>query len=365
MTFCSCSALQKCVCRTAPARLTGRFISKITKGKLRRRLRALCGAAQGTICIMGKTCKIVVCGSFITDLAVYTPRFPRDGESIVGKQLKTGPGGKGSNQATAANRSGAEVVMLTKLGKDAFSTIARDHYTHENMTQKYVYEDANAETGSAVIEINEQTGENRIIVMLAANDLLTVEEVDAAEEEIRTCDAVLVQLEANLDATAEALRLAKKYHKLTVMNPAPAHEVPLSLFDGVDFITPNETETEFFSGIKVTDEASAFAAGHKLIDSLNVGHVVITLGKKGAAVVGKDFEFVVPTTDLKPVDTTGAGDAFNGGLTVALAEGRELEDAVKFANCVGSIAVTRKGSSPAMPYREETEALYERFYSKK
>ena len=311
-----------------------------------------------------KTCKIVVVGSFIVDLSAITPAFPRDGESIVGKRLKIGPGGKGSNQATAASRAGGEVVMITKTGSDTFRSVGTEHYAREKMTDKYVYSDPNEDTGTAIIEVHEKTAENRIIVMKAANDHLTPAEVDAAEEEFRTCDAVLLQLESNFDAIREAIALAKKYGKTIVMNPAPAQKVPEGFFDGIDYFTPNETEAEFFSGIVVSDEESAFAAGRKMIAEQNVGCVIITLGKKGAAVVKKDLTMVVPTTDLKPIDTTGAGDAFNGGLTVALAEKRDIEDAVKFANCVASISVTRQGSSPAMPHRGEVEELYRNFYGK-
>ncbi len=314
---------------------------------------------------MAKTSKVVVVGSFITDLAVYTPRFPVDGETVPGNSLKVGPGGKGSNQATAAKRAGADVVMITKLGDDDFAQIARNHYTRENMTQKYVYEEKGGETGSAVIEIHAESAQNRIIVVKAANDHLTPEEIDAAEAEIADCDIILFQLEANYDAIKRAMELAKKHGKPIVMNPAPAQEVPEGFFDGVYLFTPNETEAEYYSGIKVVDEESAYAAGKKLIEMFGVTYVLITLGKRGAALIGKDVTVTVPTTDLKPVDTTGAGDAFNGAMCCALGEGRDMIDAIKFSNCVASIAVTRKGSSPAMPYRDEVDALYERFYGSK
>ena len=308
--------------------------------------------------------KVMMLGSFVVDLTTRQKGLPVPGETIVGDSFKMGPGGKGSNQATAASRAGGEVVMVTKTGNDTFRSVCTDHYAREQMTDKYVYSDPNEDTGTAIIEVHEKTAENRIIVMKAANDHLTPAEVDAAEEEFRTCDAVLLQLESNFDAIREAIALAKKYGKPIVMNPAPAQKVPEGFFDGIDYFTPNETEAEFFSGIVVKDEESAFTAGRKMIAEQNVGCVIITLGKKGAAVVKKDLTMVVPTTDLKPIDTTGAGDAFNGGLTVALAEKRDIEDAVKFANCVASISVTRQGSSPAMPHRDEVEELYRNYYGK-
>ncbi len=314
---------------------------------------------------MAKTSKVVVVGSFIIDLAAYTPRFPVDGETVPGLSLKVGPGGKGSNQATAAKRAGGDVIMITKLGDDDFSRIARSHYTREEMTQKYVYEEKGGETGSAVIEIHEASAQNRIIVVKGANDNLTPAEIDAAEADIADCDIILFQLEANYDAIARAMELARKHGKPIVMNPAPAQDVPEGFFDGVYLFTPNETEAEYYSGIKVVDEESAYAAGKKLIEMYGVEYVLITLGKRGAALIGKDTTVTVPTTDLKPVDTTGAGDAFNGAMCVALGEGRDMIDAIKFANCVASIAVTRKGSSPAMPYRDEVDALYNSFYGGK
>ncbi len=305
--------------------------------------------------------KIVVVGSFIADLTSFTPKFPRDGETVIGTMLKIGPGGKGSNAATAASRSGGEVIMVTKVGCDTLSEICYDHYKKEKMTDKYIFVSKEKETGSAIIEVNENTGENRIIVMIGANLDLSPEEVRMAESEFTSCKTVLMQLETNLDAAKEALVLAKKYNKTVVFNPAPAQPVPDGLFYGVDYFTPNETEAEFFSGIPVKSLKDAFPAGRKLL-GLGVKNVIITLGKYGAALINDRQEMIIPTTDLKPVDTTGAGDAFNGGLTVALSEDMDIVRAIQFANCVASISITRKGSSPAMPTREETDELFKKYY---
>lgn len=306
--------------------------------------------------------KIVVVGSFIADLTSFTPKFPRDGETVIGSMLKIGPGGKGSNAATAANRAGGEVVMITKIGRDALSDICYNHYKKEGMTDKYVYVSNEKETGAAIIEVNENTGENRIIVMIGANLDLSPDEVRAAESEFASCKTVLMQLETNLNAVKEAVDLAQKYGKTVVFNPAPAQSVPDGLFYGIDYFTPNETEAEFFSGISVKSPEDAFIAGRKLL-KLGVKNVIITLGKYGAALINSENEIIIPTTDLLPVDTTGAGDAFNGGLTVALSEDMDIITAIKFANCVASISVTRKGSSPSMPTREETDALFIKYYS--
>ena len=311
--------------------------------------------------VMSKTCKIVVVGSFITDITGFAPRFPGDGETVLGSAVKFGPGGKGSNQATAASRSGGEVVMVTKIGTDMLSDIARKHYTAEGMTQKYVTVTDKADTGSAFIEVSETTGENRIIVVKGANAYITKEDVYAAEQDIAESNAVLTQLESSLDSVIALKELAEKYGKPFVLNPAPMQEVPEGLFKGIDFFTPNETEAEFFSGVKVTSPETAEEAADRLL-ALGVKNVIITLGKKGGFWTNGTEKALVPTTDLKPVDTTGAGDAFNGGFTVAISEGRDVIDAMKFGNSVASISVTRKGSSPSMPTREETDALYNRFY---
>ncbi|MDD4773381.1 MAG: ribokinase [Eubacteriales bacterium] len=307
--------------------------------------------------------KIVVVGSFIADITSFVPRFPREGETVIGSMLKTGPGGKGSNSATAINRAGGSAVMITKTGRDTLSEICLNHYKEEGMDSRYVYTSDTVATGAAIIEVNENTGENRIIVMMGANLDLLPEEVRAAESEFESCRAVLVQMETNLDAVKEAITLAKKHNKLVVCNPAPARQVPDGLFRGVDYFTPNETEAEYFSGIPVKTTEDAFTAGRELL-KLGVKNVIITLGKDGAALVNSKNEIIIPTTDLLPVDTTGAGDAFNGGLTVALSEGMDIITAIRFANCVASISVTRKGVSPSMPTRREADTLFDEYYGK-
>lgn len=302
--------------------------------------------------------KIVVVGSFITDVAVYTPRFPKEGESVMGSRMKFGPGGKGSNQATAAGRAGGDVIMVTKLGGDFMAEIALAHYKSEGMSLKYIYKDESCETGSAVIEINERTAENKIVVMTAANERLTGEEVRAAECEIEGCDAVLLQLEANPEAFFTAAELGRKHGKTVILNTAPVREIDESIFALTDYVTPNETEASYYSGIEVVDESSARKAAEALIGK-GAKNVIITLGKMGAYIKADGVDTVVPSYNVKAVDTTGAGDAFNGGLAVALAEGKDVVSAVMFANALAALSVTKNGTSPAMPYRREIEALME------
>ena len=305
--------------------------------------------------------KIVVIGSFMTDITTFTPHFPLDGQTVFGTHLNLGPGGKSSNSATAAKRAGGNVIMVAKVGQDFLGDFCHSHYEKEGIPQTYIFTSAQTSTGAAVIEVNEKTGENRIIVTPGANQELSAAEVQRAEKEIADCSIVLMQLECNLEAVAEGMRLAKKHCKPVILNPAPAVEISDEFFASADYFTPNETEAAFYSGVTIHDEASALLAGRKLLER-GAKHVIITLGRKGAAVITAEAEYIVPTTDLKPVDTTGAGDAFNGGLAVALAEGRPLEEAVKFASCLASIEVTRPGASPAMPKREEIDELLFSFY---
>ena len=306
-----------------------------------------------------KKSKVVVAGSFIVDVVGFAPRFPKDGETVIGSTVKFGPGGKGSNQATAASRAGAEAIMITKIGVDVLSNIAIEHYNAEGMSQKYVYRTDKAPTGTAFIEVSETTGENRIIVVKGANELLSAVEVAAAEEEIATCDAVLAQLESSDEAIVELFRLAMRHGKRIILNPAPARQVPEGLFEVVDYLTPNETEAEYFSGVPVKNPEDAGLAAEKLL-GLGVKNVIITLGKHGAFYSDGNNKLLVPTTDLKAVDTTGAGDAFCGALAVALSEGMDILRAIRFANCAASISVTRAGPSLAMPYRHEINELYAR-----
>ena len=207
-----------------------------------------------------------------------------------------------------------------------------------------------------LIEINSETAENRIIVLKGANDALTKEEIDLAEAEFQTCDVLLTQLEASEISVTESVRLARRYGKTVVLNPAPAGEIDEALFRDIDYFTPNETEAEFYTGIRVADEQTAEQAADRLLEK-GVKNVVITLGKTGVYAKTEEFQGIVPSFRVNAVDTTGAGDAFNGGFCTALAEGKNVRDALLFANALAALSVTRRGTSPAMPYREEIEKL--------
>lgn len=301
--------------------------------------------------------KITVVGSFLVDVAAYAPRFPVDGETVICDYMKLGPGGKGSNQATAANRAGGDVTMITKIGTDPMAEICLGHYRKEGMRTDCIFTSATKPTGIALIEINRQ-GQNRILIDLGANEDLTDQEIEAAENIIAKSDILLLQNETTVECNIKSIEIARRHHVPIVYNTAPIRPLPDGLLQGIDFITPNETEASYYSGISVTDIQSAGAAAKKLLE-YGVCNVIITLGKEGALWCNHEHCVHIPTlSDIEAVDTTGAGDAFNGNLCVALAEGKNIFEACKFANCAASISVTRKGTAPAMPIREESMEAY-------
>ena len=303
--------------------------------------------------------KIIGPGSLIVDVTGFAPHLPVAGETTKGSTLRFGPGGKGSNQMTAAHRAGSDVRIISCRGDDVLGQILKKHYETEGMSEQYVKIDPDAETASALIEIDESDAQNRIIVIFAANEQVGRESVYAAEADFADCDAVLTQFETTTEAVFAAKELAHKYQKPFILNPAPYVPVPNELFDGVDYITPNETEAEQFTGIKVDTIEDCHAAAQKFFE-MGVKNVIITLGVRGAYFTDGTREIVVPSIKVKAVETTGAGDAFNGGLATALAEGLPIETALQFATCTAAISVTRLGSSPSMPYRHEILALLEK-----
>ena len=296
--------------------------------------------------------KIVGPGSLIVDVTGYAPHLPVAGETAKGSTLRFGPGGKGSNQMTAAHRAGSEVKIISRRGSDVTGQLLKQHYAAEGMSEEHVRVSPDFETGSALIEIDETTAQNRIMVILGANENIDREQVYAAEADFADCDAVLTQFETTVEAVLAAKELAHKYRKPLILNPAPYIPLPEGLLNGIDYVTPNETETEQFTGVAVkTGEDCREAA--KRFFAMGVKNVVITLGVRGVFFSDGQQELVVPALKVKAVETTGAGDAFNGGFATAIAEGLSVETALKFATCTAAISVTRYGSSPSMPYRHE------------
>lgn len=295
--------------------------------------------------------QIVVVGSTNTDMVVKAARIPAPGETILGGRFLMNPGGKGANQAVAAARLGAEVVFIAKVGDDLFGREAKALFAKENICTDYVLTDPSEPSGVALIMVDAK-GENCIAVASGANGTLMPEDIEGVEGVIAQSDMLLMQLETPLETVRYAADVAVNLGVPVILNPAPACELPSDLYDCLEVITPNESEAELLTNIKVTDEASAEAAARVLCDK-GVRQVVITMGAKGAYVFDGEDGVMVPAFKVEAVDTTAAGDVFNGALAVALTEELELEEAVRFASKAASISVTRMGAQASAPRREE------------
>jgi len=304
---------------------------------------------------MSKRSRVTVVGSFNTDLVARTPRMPVRGETVLGGPFHMGPGGKGANQAVAAARLGAEVTMVVKLGNDVFGDQAEANLVKEGVRSDFVFRTEETHTGAALIMVDAE-GENMIVVAAGANNLLKPEDVDAAHEAIVQADVLLVQLEIPPETVERAIALAHEAGVQVLLNPAPGRPLSAELLALVDVLTPNETEAQIITGLPVRDLKEAETAARQLL-AKGVGAAVVTLGAQGALVVTSTGLERVPGRRVEVVDTTGAGDAFSGALAVALAEGKDLTEAVAFANAAAALQVTRLGTAPAMPYRNEVEAL--------
>ncbi len=304
---------------------------------------------------MNKRPKVTVVGSFNTDLVARTPRMPVKGETILGGPFHMGPGGKGANQAVAAARLGAEVTMVVKLGKDIFGDQAEANLIKEGVRSDYIFRTEETHTGAALIMVDAE-GENMIVVAAGANNLLKPEDIELAREAITQADVLLVQLEIPPETVERAVRMAHEAGVQVLLNPAPGRPLDADLLSMVDVLTPNETETQIITGLPVRDIHEAETAAQKLLSD-GVKAAVITLGSQGALVVTPNTSQHVPGRRVNVVNTTGAGDAFSGALAVALAEGKDLIEAVSFANAAAALQVTKLGTAPAMPYRDEVDAL--------
>lgn len=298
------------------------------------------------------TAKIVVVGSFNTDLVSYLQRMPRPGETVHGDTFVTGAGGKGSNQAVAAARLGAEVTFIGRVGSDVFANLAYEIWDAEGVSRDYVIQDQDHATGVAPILVDSQ-GENMIVVVLGANLNIQPSDIDAAKDRIAAADVLLVQLEINLDMVAYALKMAKKLGVATILNPAPATPLSSDTMQLADYLTPNETELETLSG---SANADVTARARSLL-TRDGQTAVVTLGTQGAQIVSPNQNIRLEAFEVDAVDTTGAGDAFNAGLAVALAEGKDLRAAVRFANAAAALSVTKSGAARSAPRRAEVDAL--------
>ena len=300
---------------------------------------------------------VAVLGIFVADLAFKAPRLPVMGETILGQGFKDGPGGKGSNQAIAAARAGGDARMITRIGRDTFGEMARKAWAADGIDTSSVVIDETLPTGAAFIFVSTETGNNAIIVESGAAAKLSPADVAAAERTIATSKVLMTQFEQPVETAIAGMTLARKHGVITILNPAPAVPVPDAIYALCDYVTPNETEAATLTGIKVETEADALAAAK---DFLRRGakNALITLGAKGALLHGAVGTFMVPAFKVpKVVDTTGAGDAFNGGFAVALAEGKSPAEAVRFGCATAGLSVQKPGTAPSMPSRAEIEAL--------
>jgi ribokinase len=305
---------------------------------------------------------VLVLGSFVADVAFRAARLPAWGETLMGSGFALGPGGKGSNQAVAAARAGARVQMASKLGGDAFGELARSTWAEAGIDASLT-PSCGAATGAAAILIDEARGENAIIVVPGACFTITVDEVNAMAESIRAAKIFLTQLEMPVEIVERGLRIAREAGVTTILNPAPAPAAPLpdSLIELADFLVPNETEAAILTGLPVETVEQAERAAAALV-SRGARNVILTLGARGALVRSAEGKStMVDALDAGPVlETTGAGDAFCGGLAAALAEDQPLREAVRFGCATAGISVTRAGTAPSMPRRAEIDALLAR-----
>lgn len=302
------------------------------------------------------TFDVVVLGSFVADVTFRTQRLPRWGETFMGESFTLGPGGKGSNQAVAAARAGAKTSFISKVAEDPFGRMALDMYAAEGIDARYIFK-SDTPTGAAAIIVDEKQGQNSIIVVPGACYTLSPTEVDHAASAIAAAKVFVAQLELSLPAVQRGLALAKEHGAITILNPAPAIELPDSIYPLVDYLIPNETECAELTGIPVASDRDAERATDVLLQR-GVRNVVLTLGERGALLrnsSGSHFEPAISAGSV--VDTTGAGDAFCGGFAAALAEGQSPQAAVRFGCAVAGISVTRSGTAPSMPRINEIDRV--------
>lgn len=299
--------------------------------------------------------KILVIGSSNTDMVVRAGRLPRPGETVLGGTFFMNPGGKGANQAVAAARLGGQVAFVCKTGDDLFGSEARRLFREEGIDTSHLLTDPSAPSGVALITVDRQA-ENCIVVAPGANANLTPDDLRRAASAFEQADIVLLQLEIPMETVEQAALTACATGKRVVLNPAPATAIPARLLAALDLITPNETEAEAITGIRIADRRTADEAARRLA-ATGAKQVVITLGAQGALVYEAGQSRIVEGYPVRAVDTTAAGDVFNGALVVALAEGKPLAEAARFACKAAAISVTRPGAQGSLPTRAEVEAF--------
>lgn len=302
--------------------------------------------------------RICVIGASNIDLISFAPRLPKLGETLPATRFTTGFGGKGANQAVTAARLGAQVSMITRIGRDIFGEDILRNFGEQGIDTRYVFTDPTAATGVAPIWVEEGSGANAILVALGANDCLTPADIEAARPVIEAAQVIVCQWECPLETTLAALAMGRTAGALTIFNPAPARgTLPAEAYATIDILCPNESETETLTGMPVADLAQAKAAAHVLL-ARGPRQVILTLGARGSLLVSADTELMISATPVQAVDTTGAGDAFVGSLAYFLAAGLPLVSAMQRANHIAGISVQKPGAQGSFPHRAHLPAEF-------
>ena len=301
--------------------------------------------------------KLIVLGSVNVDHILNVPKFPKPGETLSGSNYKIFFGGKGANQAVAAGRLGANIQFIAAVGNDELGNKIKQQLNNDNINTCSVACIEGQNTGVALILVNAQ-GENQIAIHAGANAQVTTEYLLKYKDDIINADAILMQLETPLATIEQAAKLAKQHQTQVILNPAPAQKLSDDLLKHIDIITPNETEAEYLTGIKVLTEQDAEQAA-MILHKKGIETVIITLGSKGAWVSSAQRGAIIAGFKVQVIDTIGAGDTFNGMLVTALLEGKTLEQAVKYAHAAGALSVTKPGAQTAVPFRNEVEEFLE------
>ena len=296
--------------------------------------------------------EITVLGIFVADISFSGPKIPSIGETILGKKYNVGPGGKGCNQAIAIARLGGNTNFISKIGKDAYGELALKTLEKNKISTENIIQDGNQQTGVAGILVDQNTGKNAINVIVGAPSSLRISEIEKQINLIKRSKIFLTQLEVPKDVTLHCLKTAKENGCITIFNPAPASEISKEFYNNIDFFTPNETEAEFYTGIKITSEKEAKQAADKLLN-LGIKKVIITLGEKGLFYSDGKEETYLKASAVKAIDTTGAGDAFNGGLAFGLSKEKPIKECLELANKVAGISTTKLGAGDAMPFVQD------------
>lgn len=292
---------------------------------------------------------ILVIGSSNTDMVIRVQRIPTLGESVMGGEFMMNPGGKGANQAVAAARLQGKITFITKVGNDIFGEEALKHYEKEGIDIRFAKTDPQLPSGTALIMVDPK-GDNCLAVAPGANGNLTPADIDEAKAAFADASLILMQLETPMETILHVCEIARD--KKIILNPAPAAQLPAAVLDCLYAITPNQTEAELLTGVKVDSQEAAEEAA-KVFQKMGVQNVLITMGSKGAFIRSGEVSEFVPAEKVKALDTTAAGDTFNGALCVGLAEGMSLAEATRFANKAAAISVTRLGAQASTPYRHE------------